>query len=69
MIPWHYSGEEPCMFISLQCLGNRCIALLCLAILRPFKYGCSHGSIHNWGTTFGTKESRTMSHWYLEVLS
>ena len=21
------------------------------------------GSIHDWGTTFGTKELRTMSHW------
>ena len=41
----------------------RCTALLCRAILRPFKYACSHGSIHNWGTTYGTKESRTMSYW------
>ena len=23
----------------------------------------SYGSIHGWGTTFGTKDLRTMSHW------
>ena len=41
----------------------RCFALLYHAILRPFKYACSHKFIHNCGTTFGTKESRTMLHW------
>ena len=49
--------------------GVRCIALLCCTILRPFKYRCSHGSIHNWGTTFGTKGIKDYVALDLEVLS
>ena len=26
------------------------------------------GAIHVWGTTFGTKELRTMSHWILAFI-
>ena len=38
--------------------------------LHPFPPGGGHflleevyGAIHDWATTFGTKELRTMSHW------
>ena len=30
---------------------------------------CGSGSIHDLGTTFGTKELRTMSHWILTFIT
>ena len=43
--------------------------LIC-AIRLPLRVGrlYTHGSIHGWATTLGTKDLRTLSHWILTFI-
>ena len=50
LLRWHVLVNVKNRVFLLACMVwvMRCIALLCLAILSPFKYGCSHVD-RKWG--------------------